>query len=284
MSDSDLDNLLDDDPETKYHDPVEIKSVEAMKLDRQMITLLVKKGKMDAEDGKMKIETINSMLELAENGKKMDIDSYKENLKESWKNHHSWLNQCEADDDLGTDKGSHTIRIKKRIEKIETELKSLGVDPSKLEKDEDDALLDELRSGEADDVDEISDSSDDKPKYKKSVAKPVQKMPTMEEKRAPSRTSQVVNNFADCDPEELMEKRLKEYINAIEYLKKNNPTKNQDNIMEILKKAELVKKLQKRDDVEVYEIPGEVTPDEILGISAQDRIKKFRLITEHVTK
>ena len=42
MSDDDLDNLLEDDPESKYHSPVEIKSIEAMKLDKKMCMLFVK--------------------------------------------------------------------------------------------------------------------------------------------------------------------------------------------------------------------------------------------------
>lgn len=36
MSDDDLDNLLDDDPETQYHPAEDIKSIEAMKLDQKM--------------------------------------------------------------------------------------------------------------------------------------------------------------------------------------------------------------------------------------------------------
>lgn len=70
MSDSDdLDNLLDDDPEQKYHPPEEIKSVEAMKIEEKMCALFVKKGKMDAEEGKMKIDTLKSLIDVAENGK-----------------------------------------------------------------------------------------------------------------------------------------------------------------------------------------------------------------------
>lgn len=36
MSDDDIENLLDDDPESKYHSPEDIKSIEAMKLDQKM--------------------------------------------------------------------------------------------------------------------------------------------------------------------------------------------------------------------------------------------------------
>lgn len=64
MSDDDLDNLLDDDPETQYHAAEEIKSIEAMKLDQKMVQLFVKQGKMDEEEGSMKVDTLKSMIEL----------------------------------------------------------------------------------------------------------------------------------------------------------------------------------------------------------------------------
>jgi hypothetical protein len=177
------------------------------------------------------------------------------------------------------------MRIKKRIGKIEDELTSLGIDISKLGQDDDDTgLLNELNSDE--NVDELSGSSDEDTSYKKQVAGTVQRLPTMEEKKQQinNRCSAVQQNYADVDPEEMMEDRIKDYINAIEYLKKNNLSNDQTAIFELLQRAETVKKLQRRDDVEIYDIPGEVTPDDILGISQKDRLKKFQAITTHVNK
>lgn len=178
------------------------------------------------------------------------------------------------------------MRIKKRIEKIEEELTSFGVDISKLGQDEDEGLLNDLNSDEDNNVNELSDLSDNDTDYKKQVASKVQRLPTMEEKKKQivDRSSKVQENFAELDPEELMDKRLKDYINAIEYLKKNNLSKDQKAILELLGRAETIKKLQKRDDVDIYDIPGEVTPDDILSISQKDRLKKFQAITTHVNK
>lgn len=86
MSDDDLDNLLDDDPETQYHSPEDIKSVEAMKVDKQMVSLFLKKGWIDKEEAEQKNQAIDSMLELAIQSKK-DKESYIENLKDSWQAH-----------------------------------------------------------------------------------------------------------------------------------------------------------------------------------------------------
>ena len=90
MSDIDLDDLLEDDPETKYHSAEDIKSIEAMKLDQKMCALFVKNKKMDPEEGKTKIETLNSMIELAENNLKLDKDGYIQGLKDSWDTHQQW--------------------------------------------------------------------------------------------------------------------------------------------------------------------------------------------------
>uniref|UniRef100_A0A7S3J6U8 Uncharacterized protein n=1 Tax=Euplotes harpa TaxID=151035 RepID=A0A7S3J6U8_9SPIT len=85
-----------------------------------------------------------------------------------------------------------------------------------------------------------------------------------------------------------MKERLADYINAIEYLKKNDFSKDQQQIKVLLEKAEAIKALQKRykngDEVEIYEIPGEVTPDDLFGISARDRIKKFQNYMAFVNK
>lgn len=290
MSDDDLDNLLDDDPETQYHPAEDIKSIEAMKLDQKMCALFVKNKKMDPEEGKMKIETLTAMIELAEGSKLHNKEDYIDSLKESWKNHHEWMEACEDDDSLGSTKNSHITRIKKRIEKIEEELTSLGVNVENLKNDDDEdaGLLKEIDdTGGGEDVDELSDISDgEDTSYQKTAAKPVQRLPTMEERKVAinTRSSRVVNDFTNENPKELLKQRLAEYINAIEYLKKHNLTKDQKRIYEILERAETVKKLQKRGDVELYEIPGEVTPDDLLGISSMDRIKKFQAITNHINK
>jgi hypothetical protein len=92
MSDDDLDNLLEDDPETLYHSPEDIKSVEAMKMDKQMISLFIKKGWIDEEEAELKNQALDSMLELAVQSQK-DKDSYIENLKDSWDNHQDLKNQ-----------------------------------------------------------------------------------------------------------------------------------------------------------------------------------------------
>ena len=190
---------------------------------------------------------------------------------------------------LGLTKRAIRSESNKRIQKIEEELSSLGVDPSKLKQpqDEDEELLNDLNSDE--DVDEkVEGLSDDE--VEKENAKAVARMPTMEEKKKQivSRSSQVVNDFADQDIDELLEKRFTEYINAIEYLKKNNLSKDNKTIMAILEKAEYIKKLQKKrkrdEEVEIYKVPGEVQPDDILGISSKDRIKKFQILTTHVNK
>eukprot|EP00344_Euplotes_crassus_P002996 CAMPEP_0197010562 /NCGR_PEP_ID=MMETSP1380-20130617/54891_1 /TAXON_ID=5936 /ORGANISM="Euplotes crassus, Strain CT5" /LENGTH=88 /DNA_ID=CAMNT_0042432581 /DNA_START=38 /DNA_END=301 /DNA_ORIENTATION=- len=88
---------------------------------------------MDPEEGKMKIDTLTSMIELAENNKKMDKEAYTEGLKESWQTHKQWQQDCTEDLDLGAAKNSHLTRIKKRIEKIESELQTLGVDINNLD-------------------------------------------------------------------------------------------------------------------------------------------------------
>jgi len=70
-------------------------------------------------------------------------------------------------------------------------------------------------------------------------------------------------------------------------LKKYNLSKDQKAIFAILERAELIKKLQKRQkkdgDVEIYEIPGEVTPEDLLGISSVDRVKKFQTLNSIIT-
>lgn len=226
---------------------------------------------------------------------KLSLEDYIESVKESWRTHQTWLSECENDDDLGSAKKSHELRIKKRIEEIEKELKSFKVNLDKLQapEDEDTSLLKELGS-DSESSGNVDVSSDDASKdtndYRKGSAKPITKMPTMEEKKAAieSRSSMVNTDYASKDPDELMKSRLKEYINAIEYLKKHNLSKDQKAIYNILDRAEKVKKLQKKydkgNDVEIYEIPGEVTPEDLLGLSSSERIKKFQTLTTHVNK
>lgn len=290
MSDIDLDDLLEDDPETKYHPPDEIKSIEAMKLDQKMCALFVKNKKMDPEEGKMKIETLTSMIELAENNLKMDKDGYVEGLKDAWAAHKEWQQTWAEDMDLGTAKNGHITRIKKRAEKIEAELKKYGVDPNMLEDDEDEGILRELNSDESDteEINDIDEHSDDnrQTNYRDSKAHAVKKMPTMEEKKEiiDQRSSAVVSDIANRDPEDLMEERLREYINAIEYLKKNNLSKDQKAILAILERAEKVKKLQKRGDVDVFEIPAPIVPEDLLGMSIQARVKKYQTLVNIINK
>ena len=114
---------------------------------------------------------------------------------------------------LGLTKRAIRSESNKRIQKIEEELSSLGVDPNELKQpqDEDEELLNDLNSDE--DVDEkVEGLSDDE--VEKENAKAVARMPTMEEKKKQivSRSSQVVNDFADQDIDELLEKRFTEYI------------------------------------------------------------------------
>lgn len=199
-----------------------------------------------------------------------------------------WLDAADEDEALGKDKKAHIMRIKKRLEKIEEELSTYGIDANKLKDGDepDDGLLNELNSEDDDNVDEALGSDSDDTNYKKQKAGKVQRMPTMEEKKTQIniRSSKVVNDFTTEDPEELMNKRFSEYLNAIEYLKKNNLSKDNKAIMNILERAETIKKLQKKKKVDLYEIPGEVTPDDILGMSSIDRIKRFQAVTNHVTK
>ena len=67
---------------------------------------------MDPEEGKMKIDTLDSMIELAENNLKMDQASYVESLKDSWQTHQEWKEACTHDLDLGDAKNGHLTRIK----------------------------------------------------------------------------------------------------------------------------------------------------------------------------
>lgn len=189
----------------------------------------------------------------------------------------------------------HLTRINKRIDKIETELETLGVDVSKLNNSEDEDLLRDITSedgsneGESDensDINEYSEISDENTNYKKTSKNKVKKMPTMEEKKEQinQRSSKVAYDFANEDPEEVLEKRKKEYINAIEYLKKNNLSKDQKAIFAISEKAELVKNLQKRDDVDLLDIPAPVIPDELFGMTSSERSKKYQVIINIVNK
>ena len=219
-----------------------------------------------------------------------------ENVKESWNTHQEWLNACQEDESLGAEKKGHVARIKKRIEKIEEELTSLGVNIEDLKKgDADDTLLGELDSdkdeGNEQDVDELPDSDEEKhKKIQKEKAKKVAALPTMEEKKEifQRNASIVTNNVSGQDPEVIMKARLGDYINAIEYLKKHNLSKDQKNILNILDKAEQIKKLQKRmkngDDVEVYEIPGEITPEDLFGFNIKERIDKFQKYNNIIDK
>lgn len=290
IDDDDLDNLLDDDPEMLYHPSEEIVSVSALQIDLKMVGIFIKDGKIDEEEGKMKLETIKSMIELAKESKKQTPDQYIDNMKDSWHTHQDWMEACKDDKNLGKDKKFHLNRIKKRIEKIEEELTSMKVDVEKLKSadDDDDAALKELDSDNEDDMPD--DISEDDGKHTKEIVNRVSRMPTMEEHKnhANYRQSQVVNDFADKDVDEILSKRMNEYINAIEYLKKNNLSKDQKAIFAILERAETAKKLQKRqkknEDVELYEIPAEVSPDDILGMSGTDRIKRFQAYTNHITK
>jgi hypothetical protein len=165
-------------------------------------------------------------------------------------------------------------------------LKELGVDPESLKNAADDeaGLLKELDSDEDDgDVDELSGVEDSEDtSYKKQAAKPVQRMSTIAEMK--QRESTVVNNISKQDPDELMKKRLSDYINAIEYLKKHNITKDDSVIKGLMEKAREVKDMQKRGDVEIYDIPGEVTPEDILGLSREERIKRFQVYTLKANK
>mmetsp|Transcript_32661 Transcript_32661/g.32020 ORF Transcript_32661/g.32020 Transcript_32661/m.32020 type:complete len:395 (+) Transcript_32661:46-1230(+) len=247
---------------------------------------------MDPEEGKMKIDTLTSMIELAENNKKMDKEAYTEGLKESWQTHKQWQQDCTEDLDLGAAKNSHLTRIKKRIEKIESELQTLGVDINNLDDDDDDGLLRELNSEEdsetveMDDIDENSDDDNRNTHYRGSKVNAVKKLPTMEEKKTvvEQRSSAVVADFAGRDPDEIMEERMKEYINAIEYLKKNNLSKDQKAILAILERAERIKKLQKRDDVDLFEIPDPVTPEDLIGVTPQERVKKYQTLVNIINK
>lgn len=179
------------------------------------------------------------------------------------------------------------LELNKRIEKIEAELLSFKIDVSKLNQNEDEGLLRELgdSSDEDNDVDELEDSDDGR-SYKKTNARKVNKMPTMEQRKEVinNRSSQYVADISNEDPDELLDKRLKEYINAIEYLKKNNLSKDQKAVLSILDKAEFVKKLQKKGEVDLYDIPAAITPEDLLGVSNQQRVKKYQTIINIIGK
>ena len=112
IDDDDLDNLLEDDPESQYHPPDEIKSVEAMKLEIKMCQIFIKQGKLDQEEAKIKLDTLKSMIDLAEASKRNTPDQYIDSVKDAWSSHQEWLEACKEDDSLGSDKKSHTVRIK----------------------------------------------------------------------------------------------------------------------------------------------------------------------------
>jgi hypothetical protein len=195
------------------------------------------------------------------------------------------VTDLESDDEV-SNKKLHMNRIKKRLEKVVGELKGYGIDPDALDKDDGSGLLKELDSDSSEgNVDELEGMSDTD--YEKQVAKPLKRMDTLEEKKrnTNSRQSQVVNDFSNQDPEVLMKKRMDEYINAIEYLKKHNLSKDNKLILNILSRAEKIKKLQKHaDDVEIIDIPAEVTPEDLIGITRENRIKKFQVLIQKITK
>ena len=230
------------------------------------------------------------------------------------------------DDSFGSK--SNLIKIKKNIEIIEEELISHGVDIEQLkdgrddeellkdggddeellkdggddeelevgeDNEDDDELLKELDSdndeGNDMDVDENPDNSKEVDfSNRKSAAFSIHKMPTMEEKKETMarNSSRVINKFSSSDPEDVMEKRLRDWIDAIEYLKKNNLSKDQKTLLNILDRAEQIKKLQKRHnkdgDVELHEIPREIIPDDILGFTIKQRIDKFQNINKLISK
>ena len=98
------------------------------------------------------------------------------------------------------------LELNKRIEKIEAELLSFKIDVSKLNQNEDEGLLRELgdSSDEDNDVDELEDSDDGR-SYKKTNARKVNKMPTMEQRKEVinNRSSQYVADISNEDPDEL---------------------------------------------------------------------------------
>jgi len=153
------------------------------------------------------MDTLGSMLELAETSKRNTPDQYIDNIKDAWTSHHELLDACKNDDSL-SEKKVHIKRIQKRIETIEAELSSLGIDPAKLKlpEDEDNELLGELNSDENVDELSIGDSDEDGTKVTKVNAKPISKLPTMEEKKQSinSRSSQVVNDISNHDVDAVM--------------------------------------------------------------------------------
>lgn len=66
---------LEDDVEGRYHAADEMKSIEAMKLDKKFVQIFAKQGEIDTEDGKCRItidmdkiliDTLNKMIEVSE--------------------------------------------------------------------------------------------------------------------------------------------------------------------------------------------------------------------------
>ena len=185
--------------------------------------------------------------------------------------------------------------LNKRLEKIEEELTSLGVDLETLKNGEKDAeLLNEISSdnkneGEDQDVDEESGNNEEFAR-RNSKAYSVHKMQTMEDKKKEMGRdpSKILDKISISDPADVIKVRLSECIDAIEYIKKNDLSKDQKSIKAILEKAEQIKKLQKRhekdEDVEINEIPREVIPDDIFGFTLKQRLEKFQTIIKFIQK
>ncbi|CAI2360065.1 unnamed protein product [Moneuplotes crassus] len=289
MSDDGLSDLLGDDPEEQYHPPDKIKSVEAMKLEITMCELLTKSKQLDPEEAKLKIQTLEPLIEVATQALKQNKLEYVDNLKMAWKDHQEWHKACSEDQSLGDAKKSHLTRITKRIDKIKTELKTFGVEVDDLSSINGSNLLDEIDT--EDNIGEylqpIEPQSDDKASGEdQTQARPNREAPNSTQRRATSqrRPSSVLINYAEQDPKKLMEDRLKEYLNAIEYLRKNTLSSDQSAILAILERAEKVKQLQEKDNMNVFEIPNPVTPDDLMGMSIQQRIRKYQVIINVVTK
>lgn len=88
----------------------------------------------------------------------------------------------------------------------------------------------------------------------------------------------------------MVDKRLKNYVNAIHYIKQNLISKpNFSDIKNnLLKNAELAHKIKKElqdgDDTNVFRIPPDVSPFDLFGISENDRLKKLQALISKITK
>ena len=117
-----MNDLLDDDPEDKYHDPDQIKSVLALQNETKMVMLYLKKGFIaDPATAELAASMLKSCLEEMNQLKSMNLEGYKDEVRDAHRTQAQLRMELEADDEVAGHK-QHTFRMDKRIECIEKEM------------------------------------------------------------------------------------------------------------------------------------------------------------------